>query len=142
MSLCFRPSVSVRPWLLSNAGRFRVHPSLLLTLLLGFTKDPYPRVRRAALDGLVTLCRAAEFDKLALVQGCYFRAGELLSDMEDCIRVSAIHAVREWGLKLVALHEEKRYWSDALFLKVNFEEIISFIPSPALLYGTGYECEG
>lgn len=92
-SLCFRPSISVRIWLLRNAWRFRVRPYLLFTLFLGFTKDPYPYVREVALEGLVRLSESGVIEDQAMIQGCYGRAVELLRDMEDCVRSSAVRAV-------------------------------------------------
>lgn len=95
LSLTYRASpASVRRWLLLNAVRFFVGPSVLLTVLLGFTKDPYPYVRRVALDGLVGLCKTVAFEDRVLIEGCYCRAVELLRDMEDCVRSSAVRAVR------------------------------------------------
>lgn len=94
VSLCFGPSVSVRSWLLRNAERFRISPYLLLTLFLGFTKDPYPYVRKIALDGLVGVSNSAVIEDRSMINGCYCRAVELLSDMEDHVRSAAIRAVR------------------------------------------------
>ncbi|KAK3032868.1 hypothetical protein RJ639_037045, partial [Escallonia herrerae] len=93
LSLAFRPNVSTRHWLLQNAERCGVRPSLLLTVLLGFTKDPYPLIRRAALDELVALCRYIVVEDRDMIEGCYFRAVELLFDMEDYVRCSAVRAI-------------------------------------------------
>lgn len=92
LSLCFGPSVSIRTWLLNNADRFQLRPSLLFTVFLGFTKDPYPYVRKAALDGLSGLGNTVLEDD-TLIEGCYYRAIELLNDMEDCVRSAAIRVV-------------------------------------------------
>lgn len=92
-SLCFSPSAATRPWLLRNAERFGVQPYLLSSLFLGFTKDPYPYVRKAALDGLFGLSKTGVIEDGDMIRGCYFRAVELLNDMEDCVRSSAIQAV-------------------------------------------------
>lgn len=86
--------MSVRHWLLLNAGRFGIRPSLLLTVLLGFTKDPYPYVRREALVALVGLCKSIVVYDRGMIEACYCRAVELLYDMEDCVRCSAVRAVR------------------------------------------------
>ncbi|XP_057953512.1 protein SIEL [Malania oleifera] len=120
LSMCFRPSVSVRLCMLFNAERFRVRPSVLLTVFLGFTKDPYPYVRRLALDGLVGLCKSMVLENRGFIEGCYSRAVELLYDVEDCIRSAAIRAVIEWGLKFVELHAEasRGDWSDVVFIQV------------------------
>lgn len=114
MSLCFRPCIAVRHWLLLNAKRLSIRPSVLLTVLLVFTKDPFPYIRRVSLDGLSN-CIVSE-DR-GMIEGCYCGAVELLSDMEDCVRRSAVRAVSEWGQLLVAISEgeSKRYWSDTLF---------------------------
>lgn len=67
---------------------------MLLTVLLGFTKDPYPYTREAALDGLVTvLNNGIVVEDRGLVGGCYFRAVELLFDAEISVRRSAVRAV-------------------------------------------------
>ncbi|KAM7532040.1 hypothetical protein LguiB_035450 [Lonicera macranthoides] len=92
LSLCFRPCVSVRHWLLLNAGRFGIRPSLLLTVFLGFTKDPYPYVRREALVALVGLSKSIVVHDRSVIVACYCRAVELLYDMEDCVRCSAVRA--------------------------------------------------
>lgn len=92
-SLCFSPSRSVRPWLLRNAERFGVQPHLLFTLFLGFTKDPYPNVRKEALDGLVGLSENGVIEDRDMIEGCYFGAVELLNDMEDCVRLTAVRTV-------------------------------------------------
>ncbi|KAA8517473.1 hypothetical protein F0562_017766 [Nyssa sinensis] len=120
VSLCFRPCASVRHWLLLNAKRFCIPPHLLLTLLLGFTKDPYPYVRRVALDGLVGLCNSIVVEDRALIEGCYWRAVELLTDMEDYVRFAAVRAVSEWGRLLVASIQDKskRDLSDTLFVQL------------------------
>ncbi|XP_059668082.1 protein SIEL isoform X3 [Cornus florida] len=120
VSLCFRPCVSVRHWLLLNAERLNVPPQFLLTLFLGFTKDPYPYVRRVALDGLVGLCKSILVENHGLIEGCYCRAVELLSDTEDCVRCAAVCVVSVWGQLLVASSQDKnkRDWSDALFLQL------------------------
>ncbi|XP_062002524.1 protein SIEL [Rosa rugosa] len=118
-SLCFSPSPAIRPWLLRNAERFGVQPYLLSSLFLGFTKDPYPNVRKAALDGLVGLSKSGVIDDGDMIRGCYFRAGELLNDMEDGVRSAAIRAVFAWGLTLMACDSEaKAYWSDEVFVKI------------------------
>lgn len=92
-ALCFSASASVRPWLLRNAERLRVRPYLLFTLFLGFTKDPYPYVRKVALEGLVGLSKSGVIDDQCMISGCYSRAIELLRDMEDCVRLAAVRAV-------------------------------------------------
>lgn len=120
VSLCFGPSVSVRSWFLSNAFRFPIRPYVLLTVMLGFTKDPYPYVRRVALDGLVGLSKSSVIEDCGVIEGCYCRAVELLGDAEDSVRCAAVHAVSEWGKMLVASVQEmnKRYWSDAVFVRL------------------------
>ncbi|KAI9073686.1 hypothetical protein K1719_044350 [Acacia pycnantha] len=47
----------------------------------------------------------------SLVDGCYHRAVQLLGDMEDCVRSSAIRVVASWGLILAASNADmKSYW--------------------------------
>ncbi|XP_073289207.1 protein SIEL [Primulina huaijiensis] len=121
LSLCFWPCVKTRRWVAKNVGAFLcVRPSVLLTVLLGITKDPYPCVREAALDGLVSLSNCVAVDDKSLSECCYFRATELLFDAQKSVRCSAVRAVCEWGQLLVALNEEKckRDWSDAVFLQI------------------------
>lgn len=98
VSLCFGSLVSVRLWLLRNAERFGVGPHVLLTVFLGFTKDPYPYVRKAALDGLAGLCKYDAFEDRGVIEGCYCRAVELLQDAEDCVRAAAVCVVRSGSL--------------------------------------------
>lgn len=94
-SLCFGLSMPARSWMLRNAGyRFGVRPAFLLPVLLGFTKDPYPYVRAVALEGLVGLSERGEFCDVSMLNGCYQRAVQLLIDMEDCVRFSAVRVVR------------------------------------------------
>ncbi|KAH9718513.1 protein SIEL [Citrus sinensis] len=107
VSLCFASSVSVRLWLLRNAERFNVRPHLLFTVCLGLTKDPYPYVREAALNGLVCLLKHVVFEDVDLIQGCCCRAVELLRDHEDCVRCAAVRVVSEWGKMLIACIDEK-----------------------------------
>ncbi|KAL8259238.1 hypothetical protein R6Q59_027191 [Mikania micrantha] len=104
LSLCFGLSVPVRHRLLLDAGRFDVRPSILLTVFLGFTKDPYPYVRKAALDGL---CNRVVFKDGGMIKGCYLRGVELLSDTEDCVRCSAVRMVCELGKLVVEISEDK-----------------------------------
>ncbi|KAK4834531.1 hypothetical protein QYF36_024374 [Acer negundo] len=119
-SLCFAPCVSVRSWLLRNAERLGVGRHLLFTVLLGFTKDPYPYVRRVALDGLSGLCKSGVFEDVDVIKGCYCRSVELLSDAEDCIRCAAVRVVSEWGRMLVASSQEKNRTdcSDSVFIQL------------------------
>ncbi|XP_060674160.1 protein SIEL isoform X1 [Ziziphus jujuba] len=118
-SLCFSPSASLRPWLLRNAERLHVRPYLLFTVFLGFTKDPYPYVRKVALDGLVGLSKNGVIEDRGMIRGCYFRAVELLTDMEDCVRSAAVRTVCAWGQVLVASNPEtKVYCSDDVFVKL------------------------
>uniref|UniRef100_M1CGK4 Binding protein n=1 Tax=Solanum tuberosum TaxID=4113 RepID=M1CGK4_SOLTU len=119
LSLVFRPCVSVRHWLLLNVSKFDIRPSVLLTVLLGFTKDPYPCIRNVALSGLADLCKCIVVEDESLIKGCYFRAVELLFDSEDLVRCSAVHAVGACGQLIVASKQEsKGDWSDALFLQL------------------------
>ncbi|GKA87432.1 protein SIEL, partial [Tanacetum coccineum] len=90
LSLCFSQCVSVRQRLLTNANKFDVQPSILLTMLLGFTKDPYPFVRKAALDGLIGLCKCIVVEDRGMVEGCYLRGVEMLGDTYECVRWSAV----------------------------------------------------
>ncbi|XP_058214684.1 protein SIEL isoform X2 [Rhododendron vialii] len=120
LTLCFKPSVSVRHWALMNAERLRIRPHLLVTVLLGFTRDPYPYLRAVALDGLVGLCKSIVVEDRELVETSCCRAVELFSDMEDCVRCAAVRAVAQWGQLLVALNHDsnRKNLSDALFLQL------------------------
>lgn len=114
--------MSPRMWMIRNAERFRVPSSVLFTLFFGFTKDPYPCIREAALDGLVYVCEEAGgfVGHVHAVQGCYARAVELLDDAEDSVRSSAVRAVSVWGKVLIASKEEsnRRECRDAVFLQL------------------------
>ncbi|KAL6520880.1 hypothetical protein OROGR_017449 [Orobanche gracilis] len=121
LSLCFWQCVRTRGWTLRNVTKFCVTPSVLLMVLLGFTKDPYPNIRGLALDGLAMLTDGVLVEDRSLVDGCYFRAVELLFDAENSVRHSAISAVSKWGQLLVTLmssDETKRERSDALFVQL------------------------
>ncbi|XP_055817563.1 protein SIEL [Solanum dulcamara] len=119
LSLVLRPCVSVRHWLLLNVSKFDIRPSVLLTVLLGFTKDPYPYIRNVALNGLADLCKCIVVEDESLIKGCYFRAVQLLFDSEDSVRCSAVRAVSACGQLIVASKQESEVgWSDALFLQL------------------------
>ncbi|KAL6574549.1 hypothetical protein OROMI_011834 [Orobanche minor] len=120
LSLCFWQCVRIRGWILRNVTKFCMSPSVLLMVLLGFTKDPYPNIRGLALDGLAMLTDGILVEDRSLVDGCYFRAVELLFDAENSVRHSAISAVSKWGQLLVTLSsdETKRERSDALFVQL------------------------
>ena len=92
-SLCFSSPVSVRLWLLRSAERFGLTPYLEFTVFLGFTMDPYPCVRRVALEGLVRLSDAGVIEDEEMIRGCYCRAVALLRDTEDSVRSAAVRAV-------------------------------------------------
>lgn len=80
--------------MLRKVSKFRSRPSVLLTVLLGFTKDPYPYIREAALDGLVMILNdGVVVEDRSLVGGCYFRGAELLFDAENSVRRSALRVV-------------------------------------------------
>ncbi|KAG2272532.1 hypothetical protein Bca52824_067087 [Brassica carinata] len=119
-SICIGADVSSRMWMLRNAERFDLPSSVLFTLFFGFTKDPYPLIRKLALDGLVYVCEAGGFDHARAVQGCYARAVELMGDAEDSVRSSAVRAVSVWGKVLIASKEEtnRRECADAVFLQL------------------------
>ncbi|XVF76894.1 hypothetical protein PTKIN_Ptkin13bG0303900 [Pterospermum kingtungense] len=120
VSLCLAPSIPLRLCLLRNAEKFAVRESVLLVLFLGFTRDSYPYVKKAALDGLVKLCKNGDFDDRDVIEGCYCRAVEMLRDTEDCVRSAAVRAVCDWG-KLLAITSEgrnKQDLSDAVFIRL------------------------
>ncbi|KAK9057864.1 hypothetical protein SSX86_022703 [Deinandra increscens subsp. villosa] len=120
LSLCFGSCVPVRHRLLLEAEKFDVRPSILLTVFLGFSKDPYPYVRKAALDGLIGLRDRIVVEDRGMIEGCYLRGVELLSDAEEGVRCSAVHMVSEWGKLLVANSDDKSKMdlSDALFVQL------------------------
>ncbi|CAK7343728.1 unnamed protein product [Dovyalis caffra] len=122
LSLCFSAtSVSTRLRLLRNGERLGVGTHVLFSVFLGFTKDPYPYVRKVALDGLLGLCKKGSvFEDISVIEGCYRRAVELLQDNEDCVRSAAIHVVNEWGQMLIAAKEAKdrRDWSNQVFVQL------------------------
>lgn len=101
-------------------SKFDIRPSVLLTVLLGFTKDPYPYIRNVALNGLADFCKCIVVEDESLIKGCCFRAVELLSDSEDSVRCSAVRAFSACGQLIVASEQERSKvdWSDALFLQV------------------------
>ncbi|XP_074296203.1 protein SIEL-like isoform X2 [Silene latifolia] len=121
ISLSFRPCISVRVWFLHNAASFNIQPNLLLTVFLGFTKDPYPNVREAALMALLRLCQPAiVIQDSDVVDLCYFRAVHLLSDPQDYVRQAAVRCAGEWGRMIATLKQEghQRDWFDFVFLQI------------------------
>ncbi|XP_047330619.1 protein SIEL [Impatiens glandulifera] len=118
LSIGFQHCVAVRHWLLLNAERLPIRPHLLLTTFLGFSKDPYPYVRKAALDGQVHLCKSIVVEDRTIIKGCYFRSAELLNDMEDSVRSAAVRAVAQWGQLFVTCNHNNntKHLSDALFI--------------------------
>ncbi|CAI0424082.1 unnamed protein product [Linum tenue] len=118
VSLCFLPSVTGRLQLLTNAERLGIGASVLFTVFFGLTKDPYPYVRKAALDGLAGLSRCNEFEDVGLIEGCFRRAVELLRDAEDCVRSAAVRVVIEWGTMLFAAHKEKDTMGNVVFIQL------------------------
>ncbi|WCJ18759.1 ARM repeat superfamily protein [Euphorbia peplus] len=95
VSMCFGASVSERLRLLRNAQGLGVRrPYVLLTVFLGFSKDPYPFVRKEALDGLVGLCQYGVFQDRSLIEGCYFRGVELLKDGESFILFTSFNRAK------------------------------------------------
>ncbi|GAU17151.1 hypothetical protein TSUD_177810 [Trifolium subterraneum] len=87
VSLCFGPSIPGRIWMLKNAGYlFKVRPALLFTVLLGFTKDPYPYVRAASLEGLVGLSEHGDFNDVSML--C-----SMARDMSMKVRIEAFNSL-------------------------------------------------
>jgi integrator complex subunit 4 len=97
ISLCFAAtSTSARLRLLRNGERLGIGMHVLFTVFLGFTEDPYPYVRKASLDGLLGLCKSGNvFEDISVIEGCYFRAVELLQDKEHSVRSAAIRVVKK-----------------------------------------------
>ncbi|KAF2306456.1 hypothetical protein GH714_018262 [Hevea brasiliensis] len=79
---------------------------LFVSLCFG-ASDPYPYVRKEALDGLVGLCKFGVFEDRSVIEGCYYRGVELLKDAEDCVRCAAVRVVKEWGQMLIASSQEE-----------------------------------
>ncbi|KAJ6778037.1 hypothetical protein OIU74_001930 [Salix koriyanagi] len=122
MSLCFAAtSASARLRLLRNGERLGIGTHMLFTVFLGFTKDPYPYVRKASLDGLLGLCKSCDlFEDISVSEGCYCRAVELLQDNEHSVRSAAIRVVCEWGQMLIAAKEgnDKIAQSNQVFVQI------------------------
>ncbi|KAJ4964181.1 hypothetical protein NE237_024120 [Protea cynaroides] len=120
LSFCFSPSVTVRVWFLLNVDKFHIHPRLLVTLLLGFMKDPYPSVRRAALCVLASLSKFTDIEGHGLIAECYDCAVELFLDIYEFVRSAAVRAVSKLGEILGALGSEmdSAGWFDILFVQL------------------------
>ncbi|KAL9271360.1 SIEL-like protein [Drosera capensis] len=120
LSLCFSPRISDRTRALRTLAHSTVPPNVLVPVLLGLMKDPYPLVRRAALEGLCGICVSGNIvvDGIGVVEGCYWSAVGMIRDGEECVRVSAVRAVTEWGIMLIDSKdgEDKRDCTDHLFL--------------------------
>ncbi|KAF9597496.1 hypothetical protein IFM89_019023 [Coptis chinensis] len=119
-SLCLSPSVSVRSWVLGNARRFCVSPGILVSVMLVCTNDPFPNVRRAALEGLIGLRELEDVRKRGVIESCYDRAVELLLDNNEYVRSVAVRVVCEWGQILAALDSEvgNAEGFDAVFIQL------------------------
>ncbi|KAI3966474.1 hypothetical protein MKW92_034964 [Papaver armeniacum] len=87
---------------------------ILLRLLgTGFINDPYPYVRRVALDGLVRLSKSVvEIKNGGLIAEGYDRAVDLFVDRNDC--------VCEWGQLLPDSNMEngEQAWLDSVFVQL------------------------
>ncbi|KAI3989388.1 hypothetical protein MKX01_016588 [Papaver californicum] len=121
IELCFDSSVSVRYWILKNVFRFGIRDEILVGVLLGFINDPYPYVRRIALDGLVRLSKSVvEFKNGGLTAEGYDRAVDLFVDRNDCVRAAAIRVVCEWGQMLPdsSIEVGKQDWFDSVFVQL------------------------
>ncbi|MED6175792.1 hypothetical protein PIB30_081690 [Stylosanthes scabra] len=116
-SICLSSSFLVRLWMVRNSGyRVMVRPELLYPLLMGMTKEPYPCVREESLEALLRLGESVVFKDMSLVKGCYECGVQLLSDNEDCVRISAVRVVALWGLMLASFNADtKAYWSNEVF---------------------------
>ncbi|KAF6174113.1 hypothetical protein GIB67_020295 [Kingdonia uniflora] len=120
LSLCSSTSASLRSWLLIYSNRFQIRPNLLVTVLLVFTKDPFPCVRRDALRALLGLSKLPDVKDCGLIREGYDRGVELLLDTYDYVRSAAIHVVCEWGQILAASDDklEDKDPFDAVFVKI------------------------
>ncbi|KAI3865321.1 hypothetical protein MKX03_037299 [Papaver bracteatum] len=121
IQLCFDSSVSVRYWVLKNLFRFGIRDEILIRVLLGFVNDPYPYVRRIALDGLVRLSKSVVgFKNGGLIAEGYDQAVDLFVDRNDCVRAAAIRVVCEWGQMLpdsgIGVGEQD--WLDSVFVQL------------------------
>ncbi|KAI3841129.1 hypothetical protein MKX03_007857 [Papaver bracteatum] len=121
IELCFDSSVSVRYWVLKNVFRFGIRDEILVRVLLGFVNDPYPYVRRIALDGLVRLSKSVvELKNGGLIAEGYDRAVDLFVDRNDCVRAAAIRVVCEWGKMLLdsGIEVGEQDWLDSVFVQL------------------------
>ncbi|XP_043713913.1 protein SIEL [Telopea speciosissima] len=120
LSFSFSPSVTVRLWFLFNVDRFHIHPHLLVTLLLGFMKDPYPYVRRAALCVLASLSKYTDVEGHGLIAECYDGAVELFLDEYECVRSAAVRVVSKLGEILIAPGSDvdSTDWFDIVFIQL------------------------
>lgn len=100
LSLLCTNKVSLRTRLLNLLGLTSMskneenneHGELVFKVFEAFTKDPYPSVRQAALEGLISL----HLKGFHLTKGCYRRAVALFQDKDELVRLSAIKLVSEW----------------------------------------------
>lgn len=80
--------------LASAAGSDPASRRFLFEVFLAFTMDPFPYVRRSALDGLA----ATVSSELPEVGRCYRRALELFVDADEVVRAAAVRAVSSFFL--------------------------------------------
>ncbi|XP_077250685.1 ARM repeat superfamily protein isoform X2 [Tasmannia lanceolata] len=102
LSLLSTSNASVLSRLLNLLAQFDSNSAMsrcdfMFRVFLGFTNDPYPYVRRAALEGLIAVINTTTGFVEKKMEGCYVRAIELLVDHDELVRLSAVRVIGEWG---------------------------------------------
>ncbi|KAI3908438.1 hypothetical protein MKW92_012632 [Papaver armeniacum] len=141
IELFFDSSASVRYWVFKNLFRFGIRNEILVRVLLGFINDPYPYVRRVALDGLVRLSKSVvEIKNGGLIAEGYDRAVDLFVDRNDCVRAAAIRVlcsmVRDMSMEVrneafVSLGKMKMVSEDILLQTLSKKSNTKILDLPA-----------
>ncbi|KAI3882019.1 hypothetical protein MKW92_050080 [Papaver armeniacum] len=98
---------------------FGIRNEILVRVLLGFINDPYPYVRRVALDGLVRLSKSVvEIKNGGLIAEGYDRAVDLFVDRNDCVRAAAIASVNGGNCYSSNMENGEQAWLDSVFVQL------------------------
>ncbi|KAI4318958.1 hypothetical protein MLD38_032610 [Melastoma candidum] len=97
-ALCWSDDSGVRKWVVDHVGLFSgVERRVIGMVLTGMSGDPFPEVRRGALEGLVRLKLLGGLgsDEDEIVKGCFWRGVELLTDVDSSVRQAAVRVTWE-----------------------------------------------
>ncbi|KAK1320658.1 hypothetical protein QJS10_CPA03g01417 [Acorus calamus] len=125
LSMVSSPVVAVRSLVLDHLSSTldARRADLVVPLFLDCMADPYPSVRRAALDGLAALF-AVGIDE-ARIEGFYDRAVELFRDRDEFVRSAAVGAVSQWA-QMIEANEVEVERLDLAFVQPAMNNVLAF----------------